>query len=164
MRSGSAVVCTVLAFAALLASTLARPRLRLVYNATDSAPRGLYVVDEAADLRVGNYVIARLPESSATLAAERGYLPRTVPVLKQVAAVAGQGVCVRSGVVYIDGAAVARTLDVDRQHRPLRPWDGCRVLLSHELFLLNPGNPASFDSRYFGPLDVSFVRGRATRW
>jgi len=153
-----------LAIVALIVSTVLRPRLWLVYNVSDSAPRGLYVVDESTEVRVGIYVVARLPASSATLAAERGYLPGTVPVLKQVAAVAGQAVCVRNGVVYIDGAVIARTLDVDRRHRPLRPWNGCRVLLPHELFLLNPGNPASFDSRYFGPLDVSFVRGRATRW
>jgi type IV secretory pathway protease TraF len=30
-----------------------------------------------------------------------------------------------------------------------------------ELFLLNSSHPASFDSRYFGPLDRSFVIGKA---
>jgi type IV secretory pathway protease TraF len=45
--------------------------------------------------------------------------------------------------------------------RPLPAWSQCRVLLDGELFLLNPTRADSFDSRYFGPLDASFVRGRA---
>lgn len=164
MRSLPTGVCALLAIAALLASTVVRPAVRLVYNASDSAPRGIYFVEQAIELRVGDYVIARLPETSAALAAERGYLPRSVPVLKQIAAIAGQGVCVRDGVVNIDGSAVARALDLDGQRRELHAWNGCRVLQSQEVFVLNLRSPASFDSRYFGPLDVSFVRGRATRW
>ena len=41
------------------------------------------------------------------------------------------------------------------------PWAQCRQLVVDELFLLNVTNPASFDSRYFGPIDASFVVGRA---
>ena len=84
-----------------------------------------------------------------------------MPIPKQIAAVAGQRVCIRDSVVYIDGIVVARTLDSDAKERPLTPWAHCRHLISDELFLLNPHNKASFDSRYFGPLDASFVRGRA---
>jgi type IV secretory pathway protease TraF len=84
-----------------------------------------------------------------------------VPILKKIAAVAGQHVCIRDTVVYIDGNAVARTLDSDAKERPLTAWAHCRHLIGDELFLLNPHNKASFDSRYFGPLDASFVRGRA---
>ncbi len=148
---------------ALLWAIGEKPSLRIVYNASDSAPRGLYTVSAATRLQVGDYVIARLPEAIATLAAARGYLPRSVPVLKRIAAVAGQRVCIRNGAVYIDGIAVARTLGEDGQHRPLAHWKPCRLLVEGELFLLNPVNVASFDSRYFGPIDVSFVRGRATR-
>jgi len=86
-----------------------------------------------------------------------------VPVLKQIAAREGQVVCVHDGVVIIDGKIIARTLERDGQHRPLRAWTGCQALVERELFLLNAGNLASFDSRYFGPVDASSVRGRATR-
>ena len=113
---------------------------------------------------VGDYVIARLPDATATLAADRGYLPRSVPVLKQIAAAGGQRVCVVNSWVYVDTTVIAKVLNVDGQHRPLPAWNECRQLLPREVFLLNPGNSASFDSRYFGPLDVSFIRGRATKW
>ena len=151
----------VLGVTALVAATYLKPATRLVYNPTDSAPRGWYLVVPMIRAHPGDYVVALLPNDAATLAATRGYLPRSVPILKQIVAVAGQSVCIRDTVVYIDGNAVAQTLDTDSRHHPLTAWAHCRQLIGHELFLLNAHNPASFDSRYFGPLDESFVRGRA---
>ena len=164
MRRASTLLVTVIGVAVTALSAWTKPGVRLVYNASDSAPRGVYLVGEASHLRVGDYVVARLPDASAMLAAERGYLPRSVPVLKQIAAVTGQEVCIRDGAVYVDSRAVARTLEKDGQHRDLRSWQHCRTLLPRELFLLNPDSSASFDSRYIGPVDTSFVIGRATRW
>jgi conjugative transfer signal peptidase TraF len=155
------LVCMCLGVSALVWAVAARPAVRIVYNASDSAPRGLYTVSPSTALHVGDYVVARLPEATASFAATRGYLPRSVPVLKQIAALAGQQVCVRSGSVYVDETAVARTQNEDGRHRPLTPWQACRLLVDGEIFLLNTANPASYDSRYFGPLDVSFVLGRA---
>jgi conjugative transfer signal peptidase TraF len=137
------------------------PSLRLIYNASDSAPRGFYRVTAPDQIARGDYVVARLPQEVARLAAVRGYLPQSVPVLKRVSAVAGQQVCVVEGIVYVDATAVARTLERDGKGRPLVAWNHCRMLQAGELFLLNAAHPASFDSRYFGPLDASFVRGKA---
>jgi conjugative transfer signal peptidase TraF len=156
--------CTIVGVAAMLAAIAVKPCPWLVYNASDSAPRGFYVVSPATDLHVGDYVIARLPDEIAALAAERGYLPRSVPVLKRIAALAKQAVCLKDGVIYIDKTVVARALATDGNGRPLAPWSGCRHLILGELFLLNAGNPASFDSRYFGPIDASYVRGKALLW
>jgi conjugative transfer signal peptidase TraF len=151
----------VLGVTALVAAAYLKPATRLVYNPTDSAPRGWYLVVPMIRAHPGDYVIALLPSDTAMLAATRGYLPRSVPILKQIAAVAGQRVCIRDAVVYIDDNAAARTLDTDSKHHPLTAWAHCRHLIGDELFLLNARNPASFDSRYFGPVDESFVRGRA---
>lgn len=145
----------------LAAATYGRPELRIVYNASDSAPRGWYRVSHADHLRVGDYVVARLPEDVAAMANQRGYLPRSVPVLKRIAAINGQQVCVDDATVYIDGKSVARALKVDANLRALPVWRQCRALADGELFLLNSDSPASFDSRYFGPIDVSFVYGLA---
>ena len=146
---------------AITVSALVKPDLRLVYNPTESAPPGWYVVHPAAQLEVGDYVIAQLPGDIASFAAKRDYLPHHVPVLKRIAATAGQRVCVRDGAVLIDGASLATTLTLDGKRRPLTAWSHCRKLETGELFLLNASAPSSFDSRYFGPIDVSFVRGRA---
>ena len=161
MTGRGPLVGMIVGVAALVAATYVKPAVRIVYNPSDSAPRGWYLVLPADHFRVGDYVVAQLPSDVALLAARRDYLPRSVPILKQIAAVAGQFVCVRDAVVYIDGGMLARTLSVDGMNRPLTPWPYCRRLVVNEVFLLNPGNLASFDSRYFGPLDASFVRGRA---
>jgi conjugative transfer signal peptidase TraF len=164
MKAIVTVFCAVVGVGMLIAATSDRGWVRLIYNASDSAPRGFYSVSHPTKLRLGDYVVARLPEASSQLAAERGYLPRSVPVLKQIAAMGGQRVCIRDGWVYIDGTAVASTLRKDGQSRPLLAWHGCRQLVDRELFLLNPSHRASFDSRYVGPLDASFVLGVATKW
>ena len=151
----------VLGIAAFIAAACVTPATRIVYNPSDSAPRGWYLVFQAARVRVGDYVVVRLPRDTAALAAARDYLPRSVPILKQIAALGGQRVCIRNAVVYVDGAAITRALDVDSKGRPLTAGVHCRALFDDELFLLNLTNPRSFDSRYFGPIDASFVRGRA---
>jgi conjugative transfer signal peptidase TraF len=137
------------------------PSVQLIYNASDSAPRGFYRVTPTVDLKRGDYVVAMLPKEVAHFAAVRGYLPASVPVLKRIAAVPGQRVCVQDATVSIDGKPVARILERDGKQRPLVAWKHCRLLQPGELFLLNSSHPTSFDSRYFGPLDASFVRGRA---
>ena len=64
-------------------------------------------------------------------------------------------------IVRIDGLPSATVLPADRWGRPLPSWQQCRLLNSGELFLLSVTNPASFDSRYFGPVNASAVLGVA---
>lgn len=159
----AALLGMALGLAVLALPNTVHPTVRWVYNASDSAPRGWYRVAPALSLHTGDMVIARLPRDAMNLAASRGYLPQRVPVLKRIAAMSGQRVCVQQGVVTVDGNAVTRVLARDFKDRALDAWKGCRDLVGGELFLLNTGHPASFDSRYFGPIDASFVIGTATR-
>jgi len=142
----------------------AHERVFVVYNPTDSVPRGWYRVgsiDNAASLHVGSIVLARLPVDVASFAGQRGYLPDGVPILKRVGAVAPQSVCVRGQTVRIDGAVVAIARTHDGARRSLQAWSQCRPLAAGELFLLSDTNSASFDSRYFGPIEASAVLGTA---
>lgn len=135
---------------------------RLVWNASESVPLGLYAVRPIQELRRADLVLARPPEPIAEFLADGGYVPLGVPLLKHVAALAGQRVC-RSGLdVTVDGAPLARAREHDRTGRPLPQWDGCRTLTSSEVFLVNWDEPASLDGRYFGPLPTSSIVGRAT--
>ncbi|PAU51882.1 S26 family signal peptidase [Pseudomonas indica] len=134
---------------------------RLVYNASDSVPVGWYRISPTNSLAPYDLLLVRLPPEVRSLAAQRGYLPANVPLLKTVAAVAPQRVCVVDSQVRIDGVVVARRLRWDRQGRALPSWQACRRLVGDELFLLSSSNPASFDSRYFGPVSVDAVIGRA---
>ncbi|MFV0278810.1 MAG: S26 family signal peptidase [Parahaliea sp.] len=147
------------------------PAARVIYNASDSVPVGWYRVTplDAAfatprdAIAVDSIVLTRLPSSAATLADQRGYLPLQVPPLKRVGAVAPQHVCISGGNVRLDGVPVATVLPADAQGRPLPVWQQCRQLVDGELFLLSDTTPASFDSRYFGPVRSESVLGIAQR-
>jgi conjugative transfer signal peptidase TraF len=147
--------------AALAWPCVQTPPLRIVYNASDSVPRGWYRIVPAVSLHVGSIVLIKLPADIATLAAQRGYLPERIPLLKRIGALAPQQVCIAQHVVRIDGVAVADVLDADSQARTLPVWQQCGLLQEDELFLLSTTHPASFDSRYFGPVPVAAVLGTA---
>lgn len=134
---------------------------RLIYNASDSVPVGWYRISPTNSLAPGDLVLVRLPPEAMSLASQRSYLPADVPLLKTVAAMAPQRVCVQGSQVRIDGVVVARRMRRDRQGRALPNWQACRRLVGDELFLLSSSNPASFDGRYFGPVSVNAVIGRA---
>ena len=155
--------------AALAWASFVQPLPRLVYNPSDSVAVGWYRVDPLdhrvgslpRPLSVGRIVLTRLPAEAAALAAQRGYLPARIPLLKRVGAVAPQYVCMFDGLVWIDGVPSAAVLPADRLGRPLPSWQQCRRLQPGELFLLSSINPASFDSRYFGPVSAAAVIGVA---
>ena len=155
--------------AALAWASFVHPLPRLTYNPSDSVAVGWYRVDPLdrrtssppRRLEVGSIVLVPLPAEAAALAAQRGYLPTRIPLLKRVGAVAPQEVCVIGGSVRIDGVPSAAVLSADRWGRPLPSWSQCRRLRPGELFLLSVTNPASFDSRYFGPVSVAAVIGVA---
>ena len=147
--------------AALAWASFVRPLPRLVYNPSDSVAVGWYHVGPPDALRVGAIVLTTLPPDAAALAAQRRYLPARVPLLKRVGAMAPQHVCIFDALVWIDGVPVAAVLPADRLGRPLPSWPHCRHLEAGELFLWSSTNPASFDSRYFGPVSAAAVIGVA---
>lgn len=137
------------------------PLPRLIWNASASAPLGLYRIRPDSDPPVGALVAVAPPERLGRWMAERGYLGRDVPLLKHVAAKTGRRVCRIGVTVSVDGRVVAVALIRDRIGRPLPAWQGCRTLAAGELLLLNPDHLDSLDGRYFGPLPASTVLGRA---
>lgn len=133
----------------LAASVLWRPPVVLVWNASSSAPIGLYRVRANEPVHRGDMVIAWTPEPARSLAAGRHYLPANVPLVKRVAAVAGDRICAVGHDVSINGRQVAKRKKSDGQARSMPWWTGCRDLASGEYFLLMD-RAESFDGRYFG--------------
>jgi conjugative transfer signal peptidase TraF len=146
---------------ALVATLLIEPRPWLVWNASASAPVGLYAVGEAGPLARGDMVIARLPAEFRLFAARRHYLPANVPLVKRVAARAGDEVCAAGARVTVNGRLVAHRLDRDGAGRPMPWWSGCAELGTGEVFLLMTDSATSFDGRYFGITDAGDIVGRA---
>jgi conjugative transfer signal peptidase TraF len=149
------------AAAGLAMASLALPERRpLIWNITHSVPTGLYWVSDKGNLSVGDRVAIEPTPDVRKLLAERGYLPLGVPLLKRVGASAGQTICRDGYDLTIDGKLAALVRKQDRAGRPMPVWTGCIVLGEDEVFLLNPAQPDSFDSRYFGPLSAENVIGK----
>lgn len=147
---------------ALLGLTIAFPPApRLVWNASASAPIGLYAVTPGAPIDPGDRVIARVPDPWRMMAAQRRYIPANVPLVKRVAAAAGDEVCALGPEIFVNGKWVVERRVTDAQGRPMKWWSGCVRLRGRQLFLLMPDSRASFDGRYFGVTEGGLVIGKA---
>ena len=160
---GRAVTLVVMAVAATAVVTTRSGGTapHLIWNVSGSVPTGLYTVRPAHDLTVATLVVAYPPETLARWLAESRYLPRGVPLLKTVVALKGQAVCRRGLVITVDGRDMGMAREQDHAGRPLPVWDGCRVIHADEAFLMNRDEPSSLDGRYFGPIPVAAIAGRA---
>lgn len=147
------------ALALLAIAVFAAPAPRLVWNASASAPVGLYRVLPGVSTS-GDLVFVRTPEPIRRFTEERGYLPADLSLIKRVVAVGGDTVCAEGDRILINDKHVATRRDRDGLGRPLPRWNGCRALGPNELFLLMEDVPDSFDGRYFGPIRRSAVIAR----
>jgi len=140
-------------------SAFVDPPKTLIWNASASAPVGLYAVQAANDLAVTDLVAVMPPPLIAEFLADRGYLPNGMPLLKRILALPGQTIC-RNGLdILAYGATYGRARERDKAGRKLPVWQGCRRLADDELFLMNDA-PDSVDGRYFGPFSRRSVIGR----
>ncbi len=131
-----------------------------VWNATASAPIGLYLLQIIDRPQVGDLVAVQPPSALAAWLDQRGAAPLGVLLVKRVAAVAPSTACWTPGELRLDGTRVARLRRRDRSGRPLPVLAGCRTLATDQILLLSDA-PDSLDGRYFGLLPRAAVVGRA---
>ncbi len=157
---GFGVVAAAFALCGYAASAPGSPRTAaFIWNATASAPVGFYRVRRDRALARGDLVLAIPASSVAAFAARRGYLPSGVPLVKRIAAVAGDAVCARGNAISINSRLAAARRAADGAGRPLPAWKGCLRLRHGEVFLLMANVQNSFDGRYFGPTPASQIVG-----
>jgi len=141
-------------------------------NSTASMPRGLWrVVQRDAPLQRGEIVTVCPPDTKPIRqGVTRGYIPAGdcpdgyEPLVKPIAAIAGDLVAVSAAGVTVNGQPVQGTAQLPRDGagRPLRPFPaGIYRVVAGELWLLSGHDPRSFDSRYFGPVPAKNVQGVA---
>lgn len=159
-RLGRRIVIAGAGVGLLLLSAALPPPPRLVWNASASAPIGLYWVTPSMRAEPGDMVVARLPQRYRRLAATRRYLPMNVPLIKRVVAYAGDDVCAHGRHIFVNGRRIAERLGVDAAGSAMPSWHGCMTLRGRQLFLLMD-HPASFDGRYVGPTEGGDVIGKA---
>jgi conjugative transfer signal peptidase TraF len=129
------------------------------FNGTSSFPVGLYVAT-GKDVHKGDLVMVSLPSPPVfEMARERGYLnvaySPVARIMKRIVGVGGDRVTIDSSGVYVNGTRLKNSAPLlrDAAGRPMPQYPlKDYVLDPDELLLMSEYNPASFDSRYFGPL------------
>jgi conjugative transfer signal peptidase TraF len=135
---------------------LAGPAPLGLINITPSEPPGLYARTQWTPAL--DRLIAFVPPRAAGQVGD-GRLARLHSFLKRVAAVDGDQVCSDGRVTRINGVFAGDVAQVDSLGRALPHWIGCRRLARNEVFVLSNRVANSFDSRYFGPVQLSAVIG-----
>jgi conjugative transfer signal peptidase TraF len=139
-------------------------------NTTDSAPHGLWLVQTTGSkvLERGELVEICPPLSPVVrIMASRGYLPAgecagvsVAPLLKPLSAIAGDTIRLRQGEpVMVNGVALPNTVAMPS----IPAWpDGIYKVQPGQAWLFSSYSAGSFDSRYFGPVELAAVRGIAS--
>ena len=123
-----------------------------LWNASSSAPIGLYRLQSIDHLGPRELVAVAAPDPIAAFIAGRGYLPPDIPLLKHVAGLPGQVVCRIGRSITVDGFGLGEAQHTDSRGRTMPVWQGCRRITSDQVFLMNPHVETSLDGRYFGPI------------
>ncbi len=155
------LIATALATIGVSVPAVAPMPVKLIWNASASAPVGFYTTAPVGALELNELVAVMPPAPLAQFMVARGYVGAGVPLLKRVLGLPGQRVCRSGRTLAVDGLEVGEALERDRMGRELLVWRGCRTIAPAELFLMNRGVGDSFDGRYFGPLPAAAVIGRA---
>lgn len=135
------------------------PQTRLIWNRTDSAPKGLYWLSDDP-FTLGRWVVVSSQSADAGWAQAHGYVGHNWPLLKQIAGVSGDEICRYATRILINGILVGEAHLSAGSGEKLPVWEGCVVLSQDQVFLMN-AHPDSLDGRYFGITDRSDLAGVA---
>lgn len=131
----------------------------LIWNRTESAPKGLYWRSDSP-LTLNGWAVVSGKAPVSIWISERGFLAPGWPIIKRVRALPGDEICRDKVTITINNVRVADALENDSSGNALPVWHGCKTLKEDEVFLLND-HPRSLDGRYSGPTNLEDVRGSA---
>jgi conjugative transfer signal peptidase TraF len=156
---GRVAVAAVVGLSLLALKPLINSAPLLVWNATESVPKGWYLISKRQP-KIGEIALIKPPDWIELYASERGYLPRDIWLLKPIFASGPAIVCRFASHVFVNGKRVARAKRLDGKLRQLPVWRGCKSLARTQYFVLGH-HRESFDSRYFGAVERDQVAGTA---
>ncbi|MFL6451379.1 MAG: conjugative transfer signal peptidase TraF [Bryobacteraceae bacterium] len=138
-------------------------------NASASLPIGLYRTTSDLAARLVEFCPS---EASAKLSAKRAYRgkgdcpDRAEPLMKPIVAIDGDIVTFSPSGVAVNGRLLRNSAPrrLDTNNRPLQHWPfGTYRVCPDTAWVISSFNARSFDSRYFGPIQLSSVRSHLQR-
>ena len=141
-------------------------------NYSPSMPIGVWRLHPVAEPFQREQIVSICPPDGAVVrdARRRGYIGKGdcpggyEPLLKPVAAIPGDVVTVDADGIAVNGRSLTNSaaLTVDGRERAIQSLArGTYTVSPGELWLISTFHPASFDSRYFGPVSGALARGIA---
>ena len=133
-------------------------------NSSPSLPVGLYFTTGEDRANLAEFCPA---EPFGEFAIARGYRESgncgdgAAPLLKPVVARAADVVELSDRGITVNGRLLQNTapLSTDTKGRPLSHWQfGRQVVQAGTVWVASSFNPRSFDSRYFGPVQIGAIR------
>lgn len=137
--------------------------VRWLWPLTPSIAPGLYTLQPlpaSAPIRRGEIAVFAVPARVAELVRSRTYLHPDLPLMKPVAALAGDRVCTEGQQVTVNGRSYGPVRRTDQAGRTLPQYHYCGPLPAGQVYVLSP-HPHSFDSRHFGPVAHADLIGKA---
>ncbi|NLI13136.1 MAG: signal peptidase I [Peptococcaceae bacterium] len=80
-----------------------------------------------------------------------------IPLIKRVIGLPGETISIKDGIVYINGAPLNEPYILEKPKTDFRPY----VIPENNIFLMGDNRNKSNDSRYWGPLPVQNIIGKA---
>jgi len=137
------------------------PQKSMYFNLSSSTPLGLYRVTSPANIKVGDLVIFYPPKGAHPFIYGRRWLPDGWPLLKSVGALEGDIYCVLDDSFFINRKYVGPVFKRDREGMVLPSPSGCHNVGRETFLPVSTHITHSFDGRYFGPVAMAAIRGKA---
>ena len=132
-------------------------------NLTASLPEGLYQIVTPGQ---SNIIVFCPTGFASDFSIERGYRldgncpDKHAPLLKPIVAQAGDTVTVQPTGIYVNGKRLPKSQQytIDSLHRPLPRYpSGTYIVQQGTAWVISSYSSTSFDSRYYGPIQLSEV-------
>ena len=141
-------------------------------NCSPSMPVGLWRLRPVGESLQRGQIVSICPPDRAVVrdARRRGYIGGGgcpggyEPLLKPIAAIPGDVVTIDANGITVNGRSLTNSaaLTVDGRERAIQSLArGTYTVSPGEIWLISTFHPASFDSRYFGPVSGALVQGTA---
>lgn len=149
-------------FSFLVGLVLAVRRVPCYLNLSNSEPWGIYRLSpfDGHFIR-GELVIMEVPVQARPYVYGRGWLPEGGLLLKSIGAVPGDQVMIASDGILINQQYSGPVYNQDSQGKPLPELRGSFRIQPGYFLPLATAIPNSFDGRYFGPVPLRMILGKA---
>lgn len=136
----------------------------LVYNHTDSIPKGFYYLNNDIDIesvKNGDLIVFDVPDQVKEMVIYRRWLNVNDTLTKPVSAKAGDFVCTNNRTVIVNNISYGPIEEYDSNGREMPWFKYCGTVKKGEVFVFID-NSKSFDSRYYGPIPAAELTAKAT--